>query len=352
MTCRREQPPLAAELPAQPPLADTPPTQAPAEAPEPATPEQQGHPDTMYVVPAPAPVFGPAPVPPEVDAQANAQARANAQAQTYVPGLTPTPTPTPIPYTRPAPNPERRKRVLVWTGTLVAAVIIGGGATAGALLLQNKDDGGSDTLKDDKPAVAQSGGLSVQPSNAQTSSPSTPFPSAPSPSSPPPSFNPSPSVTPLSPPGSPEVPSGFRQVADPAGFSFAIPNLWTREKAVNGQITYAGSTGLEHLLVGVVRNPPYASSYDNFVGIEKKSKANQRNYQRLRLEQNTFQGRPGALWEFTFTDKQSGETLHAIDQGYIAENGIDYSIYTKSRDRDWQYARQTFDTALATWTLD
>ncbi|HET6856581.1 MAG TPA: hypothetical protein VFH94_05725, partial [Streptomyces sp.] len=244
--------------------------------------------------------------------------------------------------------PERRKRVLVWTGTLAAAIIIGGGATAGALLLQDKDNGGSDTVKDDKPAVAQSGKPSAEPSQ---SPPPSPSPSTPPPSSPP-SFTPSPAVTPSSTPGAAGVPSGFRQVTDPAGFSLAIPDLWVREKAVNGQITYAGSTGLEELLVGVVPNPPYSSSYENFLNLEKKARANQRDFQRLRLERNVFKGRAGAIWEYTYTDKSSGETLHAIDQGYIAENGTDYAIYTKARDRDWQYAQKTFDTALATWTLD
>ncbi|MBT2397706.1 serine/threonine protein kinase, partial [Streptomyces sp. ISL-100] len=149
----------------------------------------------------------------------------------------------------------------------------------------------------------------------------------------------------------PEPPTGFRRVTDPAGFSLAVPELWSRTNAAGGQITYSGSTGMEHLLIGVVHNPPYATSYDNFLNIEQKAKANQNDFRRLRLERNTFQGRPGAIWEYTFKDKQTGETLHAIDQGYIAPNGTDYSIYTKSRDRDWQYARKTFDTALATWTL-
>ncbi|MBT2492303.1 hypothetical protein J7E96_28085, partial [Streptomyces sp. ISL-96] len=149
----------------------------------------------------------------------------------------------------------------------------------------------------------------------------------------------------------PEPPTGFRRVTDPAGFSLAVPDVWSRTNANAGQITYSGSTGMEHLLIGVVHNPPYATSYENFLNIEQKAKANQKNFQRLRLEPNTFQGRPGAIWEYTFTDKQTGETLHAIDQGYIAPNGTDYSIYTKSRDRDWQYARKIFDTALSTWSL-
>ncbi|WP_274561320.1 hypothetical protein [Streptomyces spiramyceticus] len=254
--------------------------------------------------------------------------------------------PAAAPVPAPAPAPERKSRVLLWVGTLAAAFLIGGGATAGVLVLQGGDaeDTSRQAARDDKPAVAESnrptGGAS------QSGSSPSPTPSA-SPSEP--SESPSAPETSASSGG---VPKGFRQVTDSAGFSLAIPELWSRQTAEGGQITYAGSTGMEHLLIGVVPDPPYASSYENFLALEKNAKANQKDFKRLRLERNTFQGRAGAIWEYTYTDKQTGETLHAIDQGYIAENGTDYSIYTKARDRDWQYARKTFDAAVATWSLN
>lgn len=259
--------------------------------------------------------------------------------------------PPPVPL--PAPSPARASRrspVRVWAATLTAAFLIGGGATAGVMLLSDDHGGaGPSQSRDDKPVVVTS--------DAPTAEPATP-PAPGAPASPPattataaPEVPDAPEVRETTPPA-PEVPAGYRRVSDPAGFSLAVPDVWSRQGADRGQITYAGSTGMEHLLIGVVRDPPYASSYDNFLTIERKARANQKDFRRLRLEHNTFQGRPGAIWEYTFTDRQTGETLHAIDQGYIAANGTDYSIYTKARDRDWSYARKTFDTALLTWALD
>ncbi|WP_176710032.1 hypothetical protein [Streptomyces sp. Wb2n-11] len=301
----------------------------------------------------PAPPAPPGYVPPEaLAAMTTATAATAPESHPVYPPPAPAPTPAFIPTPTSAPAPKPRSRALLWTGTLAAAFLVGGGATAGVLLL---NDGGKSTTvrqsQDGEPVVAES----ESPTEPATGTPSTstsPAPTAsPSPSASGTGTTPSPSAT-SAPPARSEVPAGYRRVTDPAGFSLAVPEVWSRQGADRGQITYAGSTGMEHLLVGVVSDPPYSSSYENFLTIEKKAKANQRDFRRLRLERDTFQGRPGAIWEYTFTDKQTGETLHAIDQGYIAEDGTDYSIYTKARDRDWQYARKTFDTALATWTLD
>ncbi|MEL5957539.1 hypothetical protein AADR41_22740, partial [Streptomyces sp. CLV115] len=149
----------------------------------------------------------------------------------------------------------------------------------------------------------------------------------------------------------PTVPEGFRLVSDTAGFSFAVPTVWDRQSEKNHQITYAGSTGRAALKVGVIRNAPY-TSYGNFVALERTADTNQKNYRRIGLTANTFQGRPGAIWEYTYEDRESGETIHAIDQSYIADDGTEYAVYTTERDTEWPGARRIFDTALSTWMLN
>lgn len=272
----------------------------------------------------------------------------------------PTPTPAPAsasasaPVPTPTPTPRPRNPALVWTATLAAAFVIGGGATGGVLLLSDHDTGGAGKAapqsQDDKPAATTSTRPTASATTTSSSSP-TATPDATKPTGEAEQTEPTKPTKAAKPTELPGAPVGFRRVTDPVGFSLAVPDVWSRTSANAGQITYAGSTGMEHLLIGVVHNPPYSSSYENFLALEQNAKAAQKDFQRLRLERNTFQGRPGAIWEYTFTDRQTGETLHAIDQGYIAPNGTDYSIYTKARDRDWQYARKIFDTALSTWTL-
>lgn len=204
-------------------------------------------------------------------------------------------------------------------------------------MLALTDRGTDDVAKDDKPAVTPSSQApAADPSQEQALS-----------DSPAPSDSPSPSGS----PSAPTVPEGYRLVSDTAGFSFAVPTLWDRQSEKNHQITYAGSTGRAELKVGVIRNAPY-SSYENFQTLERTADANQKNYQRLQLSANTFQGLQGAIWEYTYEDRESGETVHAIDQSYIANDGTEYAVYTTERDTDWPQARQIFDTALATWMLN
>ncbi|MFD0338517.1 hypothetical protein ACFVH0_07440 [Streptomyces sp. NPDC127117] len=263
---------------------------------------------------------------------------------------TPPPTAAPTPYgmqtvalpTEPAPAPtappgSRKRSALIWTGTLVAALLVGGGATAGVLALTD-GGGGAGAVEDDRPTAEarNSQAPPAEPTQQQTSA-ATPSASTVS-------------ATPSA-PAAPSVPEGFRLVSDTAGFSFAVPTVWDRRSEKNHQITYAGSTGRAALKVGVIRNAPY-SSYENFVTLERTAEANQKNYRRIELAANTFQGRPGAIWEYTYEDRESGETIHAIDQSHIADDGTEYAVYTTERDSEWPGARRIFDTALSTWMLN
>ncbi|WP_199919254.1 zinc ribbon domain-containing protein [Streptomyces sp. NRRL S-1824] len=297
---------------------------------------------------APAPAWGPGtqPRPPVWTPPAQTP-------PTTVPTATPQPTPYP-PYdprtvhlgpaaaaTAAAATAARRRSVVVWSVTLVAAVVLGGGITAGVLFLKSdKSDSRQPpaaAAEDNKPAASGSS-ESAPPEAGPTPSP-TPVPTT------------SPTASATAPPAAPTVPGGYRMVSDSAGFSFAVPVQWDRESERNHQITYAGSTGRAELKVGVIRNAPY-TSYENFRNLERTADANQKNYRRLQLGANTFQGFQGAIWEYTYEDKQSGETIHAIDQSYIADDGTEYAIYTTERDRYWSDARQIFDTALSTWMLN
>ncbi|MFE7265821.1 hypothetical protein ACFU9B_27660 [Streptomyces sp. NPDC057592] len=301
------------------------PTSTPAPTPAP----------TPYDPSAPAdPIAAPAPAPTTHDPQTIGLSAAPAA---------PTAPTTPTPVVSPASPPDSRKRAaLIWTGTLVAALLVGGGATAGVLALTDGGGGGgAGTVEDGRPTARarSSQSPSAEPSQQQ-----------------PPSADPTAtatavSATPDTTPSAPTIPEGFRLVSDTAGFSFAVPTVWDRRSEKNNQITYAGSTGRAELKVGVIHNAPY-SSYDNFTTLERTADANQKDYRRIGLTANTFQGRPGAIWEYTYEDRESGETIHAIDQSYIADDGTEYAIYTTERDTEWPGARRIFDTALSTWMLN
>lgn len=219
--------------------------------------------------------------------------------------------------------------------------------TAGALLWQDTGNDKADGAgKDDKASVSRT----EQPSGSPSEDPG----GAPSPAasqSPEPGDSTDPGTT-----GESKVPEGTERITDPEGFSFAVPEGWTRQ-SVNperpGQITYAGSTGREEFLVGVVTDAPY-TSYENFRNIEKhtKSAPDKSDYDRIRMEENTFQGRDGAIWEYTYTD-EADRTIHAINQSYVAENGTEYAIQLSWREDFWPTGEgaKTHATALDTWRL-
>ncbi|MFP1628956.1 hypothetical protein ACLB9X_28135 [Streptomyces sp. 5K101] len=96
------------------------------------------------------------------------------------------------------------------------------------------------------------------------------------------------------------------------------------------------------------------SSYENFTGLEKKHLANpESDYRRLHLEKNTYQGRPGALWEFTHVPEpdEGGLVRHVIDQAFVAADGTEYAILAAGRADRWDPDKDlVFFTAIATFT--
>ncbi|MFG2500099.1 hypothetical protein ACGFSB_18045 [Streptomyces sp. NPDC048441] len=228
-----------------------------------------------------------------------------------------------------APPTAEPRRTALWVATLTAAFVIGSGIAAGALLWQDNGDGTADKAggKDDKASVSRTDDPDQQSSSSPSPSPAS------SPST-------SPSEQPTAGPDTvdqdTQLPAGSDLVSDVSGFEFAVPDGWTRHGEDRpGQIVYAGSTGREEFLVGVVRNATY-TSYENFTTIEKDAKKDPKktDYQRIRLEPNTFQGRSGAIWEYTYVDT-AGREIHALDQSYVADDGTEYAIQLSWRADFW-----------------
>ncbi|MEU6768983.1 zinc-ribbon domain-containing protein [Streptomyces sp. NPDC046853] len=260
----------------------------------------------------------------------------------------------PQPQPQPQPAAPAPRRTGLWVGTLAAALVIGGGIAAGVLLLQN-DDSKADKAggKDDKPAISRTDDTDGPDGTDNTEDTEDIDGSA---------DTPSPSSTPEEPSDSPDtvdegsdVPTGFDLVSDVSGFEFAVPDGWNRQGEDRpGQTVYAGSTGREEFLVGVVPNATY-TSYENFTTIEKDAKKDPKksDYQRIRLEPNTFQGRSGAIWEYTFTDT-AGREIHALNQSYVADNGTEYAIQLSWRADFWPASEgaKIHRTALDHWRIN
>ncbi|MDJ1133772.1 hypothetical protein [Streptomyces iconiensis] len=244
-----------------------------------------------------------------------------------------------------APPPSRGP-ALKWAGLILAAFLVGGAATGGVLLLVQDGDGGKESAAkgsvQEAETEAEGDGKKPEerrPSDGRSSSPG----SSASPTGPTDSGKDGPSVT----PSAAGLPEGFVMVEDPEGFGVGVMDGWQRVTK-GTQIDYEAPTGGDYLRIGIIEDAK-VSSYDNFRTLEKQARKRD-DYDRIELKENTFQGRPGARWEFTYTSDDSGNAIHAIDQAYVAEDGTEYSIYAESRAFPGDKGENpVFTTAVKTW---
>jgi hypothetical protein len=241
----------------------------------------------------------------------------------------------------------RPSRPWMWITTGAVLLLVGAGATTGLIL---KQGGGNESPAEERISGHKDPGpvISIDPTPSKKPSKK---PSAKPLAKPAPSKTAKPSPTESKPPGEPSdgLPAGFRRVNDEMGFSLAIMDGWQRRSLSETHVDYVPPTGQEVLRIGESANAPN-SSINTFAQAEQQLSSNDPTYERIRLENNTFQGRPGAIWEFRWTTG-SGEVMRAMDQAYIAADGTEYTIYFEARDRLWDERNQVFSTALNTWQV-
>ncbi|MGI5528883.1 hypothetical protein ACQEVX_16210 [Streptomyces syringium] len=319
--------------PGVPPGYPAPPVAWPAPA-APAAPAAPTGPPAAPVQPPAAPAVSAAPVAPAAPAAPPAP-----EVPTAVTDV------TPAAPAAPAATPPRRtgrSRIFMWVAVGLAAFVVGGAAAGGVLLMNKKNDeksgGGTGTAQANKPAASPAEGAKASGGPA-TDRPSTASPA--SPSSPAPFHD--------GPVPEKDLPSGYSTTIAPEGFSVVLPDGWHRMDKGSGQIDFMGSTGFRHLRVGIARDLG-KSAHDHFLELEKVV-SRQDGYQRVQLTANTFQGKQGALWEWTYKEKGSGRLVRSIDQAYIDDTGTEYAIQYEDYDENWTATRTVFDNAVRYWRV-
>ncbi|MCX5244230.1 serine/threonine protein kinase [Streptomyces sp. NBC_00201] len=139
------------------------------------------------------------------------------------------------------------------------------------------------------------------------------------------------------------VPDGYHLVRDGGlDVAFPVPDGWKQKKeSSDDEVTYTDPTGLAGLTVGMV-DPAGSRPVEHFKDIEANTKVNYATYRRLRMQETTFNGKPAAVWEFTFHGR--ARLFRAIDLGYGTAGGREYDIYLSAPDADWGTYRPVFDT--------
>ncbi|MET8469956.1 serine/threonine-protein kinase [Streptomyces sp. NPDC006422] len=224
---------------------------------------------------------------------------------------------TPAQVTVPAP---RRRRVLSTRALLLAAALVAavvGAGIATAVLLAGQD-GGSPTPP---PSTATVTTGSPTPTVTVTRQ-QTPTPGA-------------------------EAPQGYRTVADPAGFRFAVPAGFTR--SVDGPRIYYMSPGGTYR-IGVRTG----SAPDGGPGAAQRRSAadgerNNPGYRDAKVTDTSHNGHAAALWEFTWDGFDAAEGARRTVDLCWEEAGRMYDVWVSAPVGRAARARAHFDAAVDTF---
>ncbi|MFB9734739.1 protein kinase [Streptomyces sp. NPDC057386] len=255
-----------------------------------------------------------------------------------------TPAPTPVPYTPTRPDnpvtPARRtysaRGMLV--SALLAAAVAGAGVSAAALLMN--DHGAGDGTPVSSPRHSGEDGRPGRSTPPATAGPGTPTPT--------PSATRTPAaVGGASSDGRPTAPSGYRLAEDPAGFTLAVPDGFTRRP--QGQRVFYLSPGETYRLGIKITDPEPGGPLAVMRRAAAKGPDNNPGYRDGRVTATSHGGRPAALWEFTWDGFSAAEgPRHTYDLCW-EQNGRMYDVWVSAPVGKVREAREYFDVAVDTF---
>ncbi|MEV5345551.1 serine/threonine-protein kinase [Streptomyces achromogenes] len=239
-------------------------------------------------------------------------------------GVPPPPGPA-HPTAQPPPARPAPRGALV--ASLLVAALAGAGVSAAVLLLHQSGGAGDGTP----------GGTATTPATGTTGTPPFPTPATPSPGR-----------TSRPGTGAPTAPSGYRTAHDPAGFSLAVPEGFTRSP--RGERVYYLSPGQTFRLGVKVTGPQPGGPR----GVLERSAAagpeNNPGYHDGRVTPTTHAGHRAAFWEFTWNGFSAAEgPRHTYDLCW-EENGRLYDVWVSAPAGKVREAREYFDVAVDTFS--
>ncbi|KUN08328.1 serine/threonine protein kinase [Streptomyces yokosukanensis] len=259
-----------------------------------------------------------------------------------------TPTQQDVPHGGPPPPtasaaaaqaPARTSTRGVLVAALLVAALAGAGVSAAALLLHGSGGGGG----------GNPGGTATSPATGTGTGPtaSSASPSASTTASPTPTGTRPTATGSAGPAGSRTAPSGYRTARDPAGFSLAVPEDFTRTPQ-GGRVFYLSPGDTFRLGVKVAAPQPGGPQ-----GVMERSAAEgpdtNPGYHDGRVTATSHGGHPAALWEFTWDGYSAAEgPRHTYDLCW-EEAGRMYDVWVSAPVGKVREAREYFDVALDTF---
>ncbi|MCC5476746.1 serine/threonine-protein kinase [Streptomyces barringtoniae] len=257
------------------------------------------------------------------------------------------PTQPDLPHSGPQPPAaagsaaEPRARSSATRGVLVASLLVAALAGAGvsAALLLHRDGGGGG---------GSPGGTATSPATgtgrgATSSRTAPPAPTASGPAA----TATSPSATDSGSAGPRTAPSGYRTARDPAGFSLAVPEDFTRSP--QGERVFYLSPGGTFRLGVKAADPQPGGPQAVMARSAAKGPSTNPGYHDGRVTPTEHDGHPAALWEFTWNGFSAAEgPRHTYDLCW-EEAGRMYDVWVSAPVGKVREAREYFDVAVDTF---
>lgn len=230
----------------------------------------------------------------------------------------------------PQPPPARQSTRGVLVAALLVAAVAGAGVSAAALLMHRGDGDGGGTPTSSAPGTTTSTSASPTPTVTVTRGAAG-----------------SPAATGPAAANSRTAPSGYRLARDPAGFSLAVPEDFTRDPQ-GERVFYLSPGETFRLGIKVARPGPGGP-----LAVMRRSAADGAStnpgYHDGRVTRTTHDGHPGALWEFTWKGFSAAEgPRHTYDLCW-EEGGRMYDVWVSAPVGKVAEAREYFDVAVDTF---
>ncbi|MFD5544126.1 serine/threonine protein kinase, partial [Streptomyces sp. NPDC127079] len=147
--------------------------------------------------------------------------------------------------------------------------------------------------------------------------------------------------------GNRTAPSGYRFARDPAGFSLAVPEGFTRDP--QGERVFYLSPGQTFRLGIKVSEPVTGGPGTVMRRAAAEGPSTNPGYHDGRVTDTTHSGHPAAFWEFTWKGFSATEgPRHTYDLCW-EENGRLYDVWVSAPVGKVREAREYFDVAVDTF---
>ncbi|MDX3135661.1 serine/threonine-protein kinase [Streptomyces europaeiscabiei] len=261
------------------------------------------------------------------------------------------PSPDPVASLREQPAQERQPysaRSVLVAAALVAAMA-GAGVSAAALLMRDgSGEGGGGTPSSSAPRTPGESRTTGVPTTSGTSGASgTSDGTSGTAGTSGTSADATPTVTRSRAATAPTVPSGYRLAEDEQGFSLAVPDDFTREP--QGERVFYMSPG-QMIRIGIKLDDPEAGGPAGVMRrAHEKGPSTNPGYRDGRVAETTHDGRPAALWEFTWDGFSAAEgPRHTYDLCW-EQDGRLYDVWVSAPVGKVSEAKEYFDVAVDTF---